>query len=273
MLEQTLAASVTETLKSAAIHKRWRAAYRQPYVEGTLKTYFSYLVRRGCLTPEMRILDAGCGTAFNAVRLAKVGLTIEGVDLSPFAVEEGKEFARENGVADKVKLRQGDITQLDFADGSFDAVLCLAVLMHVPDLNAAIKELVRVLKPGGLLITAEGNRNAPDYWLNRCYWRFRKQGQVRLENLPGRTIVWFKEGNGDLMCRAVSFRWIVRTITAAGVEFAWRKTGDLTEMYAKKGVPLRRSIVALNRIWFAIGGPAAFASGYYLAFRKPQERS
>jgi SAM-dependent methyltransferase len=102
------------------------------------------------------VLDAGCGTG--AV-LASLGnqRAHTGVDLSADAIA----FSRQRGIH---HLAQGDISNLPFRDGSFDVVICSSVLYHswVTDVGLALRELRRVLRPGGLLIV-----NLPAYELLR----------------------------------------------------------------------------------------------------------
>jgi SAM-dependent methyltransferase len=93
-----------------------------------------------------RLLDAGCGSGGNLVRLARLGLRAEGVDIAAPAVEA----CRERGLP----VVRGSLLALPFADRSFDAVTSFDVIYHswVPDDAAAVAELVRVLRPGGLLL-------------------------------------------------------------------------------------------------------------------------
>ncbi len=91
------------------------------------------------------VLDAGCGTGVNLVHMAALGATV-GVDIS----DEALRFARTRGV---VTVR-GDLRRLPFRDARFDVVTSFDVLYHrwVTDDAAVVRELARVLKPGGLLL-------------------------------------------------------------------------------------------------------------------------
>jgi SAM-dependent methyltransferase len=92
-----------------------------------------------------RLLDAGCGTGGNLVRLAERGRAL-GVDVSVDALS----LARTRGV----DVARASLLALPFPDGAFDVVTCFDVLYHrwVADDLAATRELVRVLRPGGLLL-------------------------------------------------------------------------------------------------------------------------
>jgi SAM-dependent methyltransferase len=89
-----------------------------------------------------RILDVGTGTGRAAIALAKRGAVVTGVDASAEMLEVAGRRAREAGA--DVTFRRGDAHRLDFPDRSFDAVVCLRVLMHTPDWRASLGELCRV---------------------------------------------------------------------------------------------------------------------------------
>ncbi len=91
-----------------------------------------------------RVLEVGCGPGEAAERIAASGADVEAVDSSERMVE----LARARGVAARV----GDVQELPFEDASFDAALGAWMLYHVPDVERAISELARVLRPGGRLV-------------------------------------------------------------------------------------------------------------------------
>lgn len=95
--------------------------------------------------PGRRILDAGCGTGWNLQDLSTFGDTY-GVDLSPLAVITTR---RRGG-----RVAQGDLLGLPYASSSFDVVTSFDVLYHawIKDDAQAVRELARVLKPGGLIL-------------------------------------------------------------------------------------------------------------------------
>jgi ubiquinone/menaquinone biosynthesis C-methylase UbiE len=101
-----------------------------------------------------RVLDVGCGsgavTREIARRVGSRGLAV-GVDPSPALLAVARELAQEAGFADRVEFCEGTALRFPFPDRSFDAVVCVTVLSHVPRGEAAIPELVRVLRSGGRL--------------------------------------------------------------------------------------------------------------------------
>lgn len=91
-----------------------------------------------------RILDVGCGTGANLLLLSKYG-DAEGVDVS----EDALSFCRERGLE---KVRLGDGEELPYEDGTFDLVTAFDVVEHMDDDLAGLKEMRRVLRPGGRVL-------------------------------------------------------------------------------------------------------------------------
>jgi ubiquinone/menaquinone biosynthesis C-methylase UbiE len=104
------------------------------------------------LTAGMRLLDVGCGpgsiTRGLAARLAP-GEVI-GVDLSEETLVSARADAAERGLQN-LRYQVASVYELPFADGSFDAVFAHQVLQHLREPAAAIREMLRVLRPGGLI--------------------------------------------------------------------------------------------------------------------------
>jgi sterol 24-C-methyltransferase len=102
------------------------------------------------------VLDAGCGEGHTAMRLAeRFGLQVEGVDLLDFNIARGKQLVQRHSSASRVRFQVGDYTALPFADDTFDGIYTIEALVHAPEPQGALKEFLRVLKPGGKLILFE----------------------------------------------------------------------------------------------------------------------
>jgi len=104
------------------------------------------------VAPGERVLDVGCGSGVVTRALAElVGPrgAVVGMDSSPALLDVAREYANEDGIADRIEWRVGDCRQMPFEGGSFDAVIAATVLAHVPDAERALAEMVRVTKFGG----------------------------------------------------------------------------------------------------------------------------
>lgn len=96
------------------------------------------------------VLDAGCGVGYGSHFLGGVAREVMGVDLS----EEAIAYARERYGTETVEFRVMDLAALDLPDGGFDAVCAFEVIEHVPDAEAVLAELARVLRDGGTLVVS-----------------------------------------------------------------------------------------------------------------------
>jgi SAM-dependent methyltransferase len=109
----------------------------------------------------MQLLDAGCGPGSITIGLATAvapGQTV-GVDSSGEAVESARTLAAERGCSSAL-FEVADIHALPYDDGSFDAAFIHAVLQHLPDPLGALREVHRVLKPGGIIGVADADYDA-----------------------------------------------------------------------------------------------------------------
>jgi SAM-dependent methyltransferase len=104
------------------------------------------------LRPEMSVLDCGCGPGGISLGLAALipEGSVTGVDIEPDQLERGRAEARQRGFAN-LRFEQASLYQLPFPDATFDAVLAHAVMYHLDQPMAALREIRRVLKPGGLV--------------------------------------------------------------------------------------------------------------------------
>jgi ubiquinone/menaquinone biosynthesis C-methylase UbiE len=110
------------------------------------------------LRAGMRLLDCGCGPGSITVDLAQAVAPGEviGIDLREDALAQGRALARERGIAN-VTFQTASVYQLPYPDGSFDAAFACAVLQHLAAPLAALKEMRRVLKPGGVIGLVDGS--------------------------------------------------------------------------------------------------------------------
>jgi len=108
--------------------------------------------------PPHAVLDVGCGTGVGTLAMAAAlppTARVTGLDLTPAMIERARHYHRARGADPRVRFVVGDATCTGFATGSFDTVVGNSVLYLVPDAPSVLRELARVLAPGGVLIFME----------------------------------------------------------------------------------------------------------------------
>lgn len=112
------------------------------------------------LPPSAQVLEVGCGTGSMTRSLARRGDFAGkafGIDQSPPFIQAAIRFAQEEGVGNRVDFRVGDAHRLDFSSGTFDAVIAHTVISHVTEPATVIREMARVVRPGGTVAIFDGD--------------------------------------------------------------------------------------------------------------------
>jgi ubiquinone/menaquinone biosynthesis C-methylase UbiE len=154
------------------------------------------LLACAALAPGERVLDVACGTglvSLAAARAVRPGGSVLGVDLSAAMVEAATARARALGLPHTAFARM-DAEHLERPDASVDVALCALGLMYVPEPEQALRELRRVLRPGGRLALAVWGERA------RCGWAPLfgiVDDEVHSEVCP----LFFRLGQGDTLAR------------------------------------------------------------------------
>lgn len=107
------------------------------------------LVRFAGVKPGAKVLDVGCGTGVVALTAARTGAKVTGLDLTPELVARARENVALSGL--EVELHEGDAEALPFPDGTFDVVVSQFGHMFAPRPEVVVREMVRVLRPGGTI--------------------------------------------------------------------------------------------------------------------------
>jgi demethylmenaquinone methyltransferase/2-methoxy-6-polyprenyl-1,4-benzoquinol methylase len=128
------------SILSLGIHKGWR------------KKAVKFLAAK----KPKSILDVASGTADFAIEGLKTGADkVTGVDISAKMLEIGKQKIQQLGLHEKVQLQLADAEQLPFSDNSFDAITVGFGVRNFENLDKGLKEMLRVLKPGGTVVILE----------------------------------------------------------------------------------------------------------------------
>jgi SAM-dependent methyltransferase len=132
-----------------------------------------------------KLLEVGCGMGVDSIQLAKCGFDVTAIDLTENALVVAQEFAARRGV--NIDFRLGNAERLDLPDESFDVVYSFGVLHHTPDIEHAVAEVRRVLKPGGKAYVMLYHRNSLVNLIHRALRLPYESPRDRKDNCP---VVW-----------------------------------------------------------------------------------
>ena len=154
-----------------------------------------------------RLLEVGCGMGTDLLQFARGGAQVTGIDLTPRSLEISRSHLSLYGEAGD--FANADCEHLPFADKSFDVVYSNGVLHHTPDTAGAVREIHRVLRPGGLARVMLYHRGSWAYW-SQVVLRY---GVLRAEFLRGNSAagimskyVEFNAGGGRPLVKVYSRR-------------------------------------------------------------------
>jgi len=258
---------VADALQGRSVHDHWTAAYRQsdnqPFYEAAFDLIASHL------PPGTHVLDAGCGSGTKTAHLVSRGFEVTAVDLSTLMLAEAESALRVSHPNAPVRFQQADLTALPFPDGHFPAVVCWGVLMHIPSVEKALRELCRVTAPGGVLVISENNVHGLDARIIRLVRkvRGRQPGRETRPTAAGEER-WEDTPDGQMVTRFADPEWIERTAAATGLTLHSRRAGEFTQLYAAAPKIFRRPMHALNRLWFSRVKTPRLALGQFFVFKR-----
>jgi len=158
-----------------------------PEWDALRKVFNDDIVRARAITrliePGLRVADIGTGTGILALELAKLGVSVIGVDNSARMLEAAESKFEEAGVTG-VELRRGEAHRLPLEDGEVDGCFVHMVLHYLPSPADAVREMARVVKPGGTVVVVDFVRHAQE-------WMRQELGVVWLGFTPEEIDSWF----------------------------------------------------------------------------------
>jgi demethylmenaquinone methyltransferase/2-methoxy-6-polyprenyl-1,4-benzoquinol methylase len=170
---------VLETVLSFGQHQRWRTAL------------VDAVVSRDPAPP--RVLDVATGTAGVALALAdRTATEVVGVDLTEGMLRVGQARVAARGRSHRIRLVAGRAERLPFPDAAFDALTFTYLLRYVADPAATLRELARVVRPGGTVASLEFFVPSPPVWLPA--WRLYTRLVLPVAGLVGGGPAWARVG-------------------------------------------------------------------------------
>jgi len=143
-------------LQSVTLERLWRTAYGEDYpAEAKPNASFSRTILQRLVDalhagPGHTLVDLGCGHGGPGLWVAQhVGANLIGIDLSAVGVALARDRAAALGLGERARFQEGDLTATGLPEASCDAAMSLDVLLFVADKAAAVREVARILRPGG----------------------------------------------------------------------------------------------------------------------------
>jgi SAM-dependent methyltransferase len=259
-----------EVLQAMEVHDGWirhfRGSENQPFYD----LAFDYIASEFGEPGEEPVVDAGCGSGTKSLQLARRGFRVLGLDLSHSILDQARAAANSLGVGARTEFRQGDLTKIDLPTHSTSRAMCWGVLMHVPDIAAAVAELARIVKPGGKLVISEGNKRSLQAGFLRGLKGMLGRERAEVLRTPAGIEFWEQTSTGRFMTRQADIPWLIREFEKHGLKLRRRRAGQFTEMFILlPWKPLRSLVHAANNLWFRMGGAGGPAFGNLLVFERP----
>lgn len=156
------------------------AIYAETYQEGS-KEFFEAVIkyRYEAYAPWLKklidgldvqgktVLELGCGIGSDLLSFARNGANVIGLDLTPKHIELARKLFEVYGLPAEFLI--GDAENLSIPSDSVDLVYSFGVLHHTPNIDKAVAEIHRVLKPGGLAVVGLYHKNSWQYWVNLIF--------------------------------------------------------------------------------------------------------
>lgn len=177
-------AAAPEQRASQKHFDRWRRVYSGSRLLASLQ-------RRALseldLRDDDRVLDVACGAGKLVRAVAPQVERAVGVDLSPGMIEEARRRTRDEAppAADRIDFAVGPSDRLPFADGEFTALVTTTAFHHFPDPAASVREMTRVLAPGGRIVIGDSVRDTLPARFGDAVLRRFESGHVGLQTLEG----------------------------------------------------------------------------------------
>ena len=260
---------VENLLARPEIHQQWSRHYRTADNESFYEQAFDEILRVLNPPPGTTFLDAGCGSCAHSVRLARRGFNVHAVDFSESALAMAQDYVSSKQLRERITLGRESLLELSFPDDTFDYVLCWGVLMHIPEVERAVSELARIIKPGGTLVVSEGNKASLEAVGLRSLRRLLRREKAEVREKPEGLEYWTAKSGDALVTRQANIRWLIKSFEAHGLTLTRRVAGQLSESYTRLSAPpLKQLVHVLNNFWFQQVRWPGPAFGNILLFQK-----
>jgi|SRR3954470_18533923 ubiquinone/menaquinone biosynthesis C-methylase UbiE len=153
-----------------SVAPQWKKLYRDRGLKPAIFAYRQSValewLAQSLTLENSDVLDVGCGAGPASVVLASRGARVKAIDTVPRMVNLTRQSAKERGLSSLIEPSVGDVHSLRFADNTFDAVVAIGVVYWLHSPRRALREIMRVLKPGGHLVVSGDNADRITYTMD-----------------------------------------------------------------------------------------------------------
>lgn len=246
----------------------WDADYYHPIAEKYYDKALPTVLKLMEVEPGATVLDGGCGPGVHSVRVARENYNVFAIDLSETMLAEAKQRVERAGLSQKVEFQQEDLTRLSFPDASFQYVFSWGVIIHIPDLEKAVSELARIVKPGGKLALYVTNKTAWDHMIESVLRFVLNKPLSGMQSLPMGDGIWYDMHGEKLWVWRVDANALTKYLEERGFRRTHRIMGECTEIQRRVGGGFRNLLLRFNNLCYALKLPAAIAATNLLVFEK-----
>ena len=246
----------------------WDSEYYHPIAEKYYDEAVPDMLAALGAKPGDHVLDAGCGPGVHSIRAAKYGCRVSAIDLSEKMLGHARARADDANVSKDISFSQDDLTKLSLETDSYPFVFNWGVIIHVPDTQAALNHLTRIVSPGGRLALHITNEHSLDFGLEQLVRKILNKPLDSLTTTPYGKGVWYDYNGEQLWVLRFDAKKLTDAMATMGFRRVSRRAAEYTEMQWRTKGPLRSLLLYANRLAYKLRFPAAFSCTQILVFEK-----
>jgi ubiquinone/menaquinone biosynthesis C-methylase UbiE len=246
----------------------WDCHYYHPIAQGYYDRAIATMLRLMEVQPGATVLDGGCGPGVHSIRVAKEGYRVRAIDFSQAMLEEALARVERAGMSHAVEFKQEDLTNLSFADGSFQYVFSWGVIIHIREIEKALDNLARIVAPGGKLALYVTNKTALDHKMESVARFLLGKPLSGRESLSMGNGIWYDMHGEKLWVWQIDSEALTKYLEARGFRLKHRLIGEFTEIQRLVSGKPRELLLHLNNLCYSLKIPPALAVTNLFVFEK-----
>ncbi|NEO85626.1 MAG: class I SAM-dependent methyltransferase [Spirulina sp. SIO3F2] len=259
---------MTEVFEAQSTVNQWDEDYYHPIALKLYDWAIADMLEAMDIEAGAKVLDAGCGPGVHSIRIAKAGYSVCAIDISSTMLDQARQRAMAEDVADKIEFDQKDLTQLDIPDNTFSYVFSWGVVIHIPEVEKALSELARIVKPGGKLALYVTNEAALDHRIESAARFVLRKPLNELSRLQLGEGIWYNMNDEKLWLWRFDTHKVIEYLTSRGLSLTHHRIGEFTEIQRRLGGIPRSILLHLNNLAYRLKLPAQLATTQLLIFEK-----